>query len=221
MRAMSRAAEVAGLLVTAAMVVPTNAAAQRSGVQIWSTVCGQCHIAQPPNRYMAKDWESIGIHMMVTARLTSAQARAVLDFLKQGALQVSMDERDGPQLAATHPPVTGASEVVPAMQVSPIAGTDVARTYAAQCAPCHGASGKGDGPAAVAFNPRPADFTDPGLFEGRSDAELVTIIAEGKGAMPPFGALPSDLIAALVQYVRDLSDTQAISTGRKADTTSR
>lgn len=221
MRAMSRAAVVAGFLVTAALVVPTNAAAQRSGVEIWSTVCGQCHIAQPPNRYVAKDWESIGIHMIVTARLTSAQGRAVLDFLKQGALQVSMDAPDAPQQAAAHAPVSGASMVIHAMQVSQIAGKDVAGTYAAQCAPCHGAGGKGDGPAAVAFNPRPADFTDPGLFAGRSDAELVTIIAEGKGGMPPFGSLPSDMITALVQYVRGLSHTQAVPPGRKAVTTSR
>ena len=221
MRAMSRAAVVAGFLVTAALVVPTNAAAQRSGVELWSAVCGRCHIAQPPNRYVAKDWESIGIHMIVTARLTSAQGRAVLDFLKQGALQVSRDAPDAPQQAATHAPVTGAGMVIHATQVSQIAGKDVAGTYAAQCAPCHGASGKGDGPAAAAFNPRPADFTDPGLFEGRSDAELVAVISEGKGGMPPFGALPSDMITALAQYVRGLSHTRAVSPGRWAVTTSR
>src|SRR5579884_2445350 len=33
--------------------------------------------------------------------------------------------------------------------------------FNANCAPCHGASGAGDGPAAASLNPKPADFKTP------------------------------------------------------------
>src|SRR5512134_3746191 len=35
-----------------------------------------------------------------------------------------------------------------------------ARLYAAECASCHGPAGRGDGPAAAALTPVPADLTD-------------------------------------------------------------
>lgn len=44
-----------------------------------------------------------------------------------------------------------------------------ARTlYAAQCASCHGDAGAGDGPAAAALTPKPANFTDPTARDGLS-----------------------------------------------------
>ena len=39
--------------------------------------------------------------------------------------------------------------------------------YEFRCAPCHGFSGKGDGPAAMTLDPRPRDFTR-GLFKFKS-----------------------------------------------------
>lgn len=44
----------------------------------------------------------------------------------------------------------------PAQNISPADGPEMFRSY---CSPCHGISGKGDGPAAAALNPRPADLT--------------------------------------------------------------
>ena len=49
--------------------------------------CGNCHRTQPGDRYTAKDWEAIGMHMTITARLTDAQAAAVLEFLKSSAMK--------------------------------------------------------------------------------------------------------------------------------------
>ncbi len=46
--------------------------------------------------------------------------------------------------------------VEPATNVSPTDGPGMFRSY---CAPCHGISGKGDGPAAAALTPKPADLT--------------------------------------------------------------
>ncbi|MGK7312306.1 MAG: c-type cytochrome [Candidatus Longimicrobiales bacterium M2_2A_002] len=47
-----------------------------------------------------------------------------------------------------------------------------------QCAACHGKTGRGD--AAAAFQPKPADFSDPKFQDARKDAQLREIIASGK-----------------------------------------
>ena len=52
------------------------------------------------------------------------------------------------------------------------------------CVTCHGASGKGDGPAAAALPPpKPADWTSPKI-QAESDGELFWKISNGRGAMP-------------------------------------
>ena len=67
-----------GLLVVLSLVLPSETLAQRSGVEIWAANCGRCHILQPTNKYNAKDWRSVGVHMGIYARLTSAEAEAGL-----------------------------------------------------------------------------------------------------------------------------------------------
>lgn len=58
-------------------------------------------------------------------------------------------------LAQTTPQV----KFEPAKDISPTDGVGMFRGY---CAPCHGTSGKGDGPAAAALNPKPANLTEFG-----------------------------------------------------------
>ena len=62
--------------------------------------------------------------------------------------------------------------------------------FAAQCAVCHGNSGKGDGPAAAQLNPPPSDLTVAVHTPIASDAYLYWTLAEGGApigsAMPPF-----------------------------------
>ena len=53
------------------------------------------------------------------------------------------------------------------------------------CVSCHGASGKGDGPAAAALNPKPADWTSAKV-QKESDGELFWKISNGRGPMPPW-----------------------------------
>jgi mono/diheme cytochrome c family protein len=62
--------------------------------------------------------------------------------------------------------------------------------YARYCASCHGTTGRGDGPAAVALVPAPTDLTSSTLalpelmrvIDGRR-----TVRAHGTGAMPVWG----------------------------------
>jgi len=67
-----------------------------------------------------------------------------------------------------------------------------------RCSACHGDSGKGDGPAAIALNPKPRNYTDCAVMSKKSDAELFKVIKEGGPAvglsplMAPFGSQLND-----------------------------
>jgi mono/diheme cytochrome c family protein len=71
------------------------------------------------------------------------------------------------------------------------------------CVSCHGPMGKGDGAAAVALNPKPADWTSSRVQE-ESDGELFWKISNGRGAMPPWKHLPETDRWAIVRYIRTL-----------------
>jgi mono/diheme cytochrome c family protein len=71
------------------------------------------------------------------------------------------------------------------------------------CVSCHGKSGKGDGAAAAALNPKPADWTSKKI-QGESDGELFWKITNGRGAMPAWRHLSENDRWALVQHIRTL-----------------
>jgi mono/diheme cytochrome c family protein len=72
------------------------------------------------------------------------------------------------------------------------------------CASCHGAKGKGDGAAAVALNPKPADWTSQKV-QAESDGEIFWKISNGRGAMPPWKHLAENDRWALIRYIRSLA----------------
>jgi mono/diheme cytochrome c family protein len=80
------------------------------------------------------------------------------------------------------------------------------KLYGYDCAMCHGATGDGKGDLASDFKTKPRDYTDPNSLKDFTDAQLFTIIKDGKGDMPPEAkrAKPDDLWA-LVNYIRSLS----------------
>ena len=73
----------------------------------------------------------------------------------------------------------------------------------ANCVSCHGASGTGNGPAAMALNPRPADWTSKEV-QSETDGALFWKITSGRGAMPAWRHLAENDRWALVQYIRSL-----------------
>jgi len=77
--------------------------------------------------------------------------------------------------------------------------------YKANCSPCHGDKGKGDGPAASALKPKPADHTSAAL-QSETDGSLFYKISEGRNPMPQYKAVFSDKQRwELVNYIRTLS----------------
>lgn len=69
-------------------------------------------------------------------------------------------------------------------------------TYKAKCAACHGADGKGKEAL------KTQDWASSAV-QGMSDAELTSIIADGKGKMPAYGkSLKPDQVKDMVAYIR-------------------
>lgn len=84
--------------------------------------------------------------------------------------------------------------------------------YTIFCAACHGPTGKGDGPAAAALNPKPRKFSDGTYMNGRTDAQLINVIKNGgqpeklSPLMTAFGNVLSDKeIKGIVAYIRSLA----------------
>jgi len=188
-----------GLLVVAAVALASPLDAQRPGAEIWGANCGRCHLLQPTNRYDAKAWEDIGLHMAITARLTSAETTEVIDFLKIAARRVAaLEELEQAEIIR----VASLIALAPAM-------ADPGDVYKSQCEVCHGASGKGDGVAAVAYSPKPTDFTDAAFATSRTLDQVVAMIRDGKNAMPPFAATISPEEArALAGYLIKLGEVK-------------
>jgi mono/diheme cytochrome c family protein len=90
---------------------------------------------------------------------------------------------------------------LPADKKSVEQGEKVAKV---NCTSCHGNKGKGDGPAAVALNPKPADWTSKRV-QGESDGEIFWKITNGRGAMPAWRHLPESDRWAVVRYIRTLA----------------
>lgn len=77
------------------------------------------------------------------------------------------------------------------------------------CANCHGEEGKGNGPLAESFDPRPRDFCDAddiGWHKARTDGEIFWVISKGteSGMIPFEDMLSEEERWALVSFIREL-----------------
>ena len=83
-------------------------------------------------------------------------------------------------------------------------------TYEVTCAPCHGANGKGDGPAAAALNPKPRDHTN-GAYMNKLTNQHIFDVIKGGGAqfgypgMPAQPQLADDTVKNVIAFVRSLA----------------
>jgi len=121
----------------------------------------------------------------------------------------SQSQENKPEIKHVPPPAT-----------SPASGKQMFKAY---CAPCHGPSGKGDGPAAAALKTPPADLTALAKSnDGKFPAAEVTSILRGQGVpahgsheMPVWGPVfwqmshgheteVQQRIANLTQYIESL-----------------
>jgi len=64
--------------------------------------------------------------------------------------------------------------------------------FGQRCVPCHGAVGKGDGPASAGLNPKPRAFGDLEWQKSVTDEHLVKIIRLGGAAVGKSAAMPNN-----------------------------
>jgi mono/diheme cytochrome c family protein len=86
------------------------------------------------------------------------------------------------------------------------------QVWTTRCSLCHGAGGKGDGPAAGPLNPKPRDLSDKKWQTSVDDAHIELVIVKGGPAVklsPMMAANPDleskpDVVRALRAKVRSL-----------------
>ena len=77
--------------------------------------------------------------------------------------------------------------------------------YQRNCQLCHGASGRGDGPATGYVKPAPADISTPAAQAAMTDGGMFWKLTTGRQPMPPFGTKLTERERwVLVHYVRSL-----------------
>jgi mono/diheme cytochrome c family protein len=79
--------------------------------------------------------------------------------------------------------------------------------YTAECASCHGNTGKGDGTKASGANL--VDWVKQERLSQLSEVDMDAVISAGKGDMPGYANLSQDQLAALTAYIRSLTFSNA------------
>ena len=108
------------------------------------------------------------------------------------------------------PPAEPKTSAEDAQKANPVKATPESlakgkKTYAIDCAMCHGETGDGKGDMAADVK-NVTDFTAPDALKNRTDGELFSIIRKGKGDMPPEGdRAKNDDIWNLVNYIRSFA----------------
>ena len=116
-----------------------------------------------------------------------------------GATTTTQRETPPPQYADKTNPMAGNADAI-------ASGKDI---FTTQCQSCHGEKGMGDGPAASALTPHPANLTE--TAKEASDAYIFWRISEGGGMAPFNSAMPEhkdtmseDQIWQVISYIRTL-----------------
>lgn len=80
------------------------------------------------------------------------------------------------------------------------------KLFQQNCVPCHGPTGKGDGPMGKALGIKPGNLTDAARMAHHSDGEIFWKVSKGKDPMPIFEKKLSEKERwDLVAFVRTLA----------------
>jgi cytochrome c oxidase cbb3-type subunit 2 len=117
-----------------------------------------------------------------------------------------------PSTASRSPVAAAVAPSTPAAPTVSLSATETHRLFARTCAPCHGPTGRGDGPVAARLALPPPDWPAPGWRRlaatpaAERDLAAARIIKFGLPGtpMPGHEALPDSAVVALVAHVRSL-----------------
>ena len=152
---------------------------------------------------------SANVRAMI-GELPARPERAGLEATAARLAAAIRDKRPGDEVAKIARELRGRIIETYRVQVSPRRAPDLASApadFATHCAVCHGAAGRGDGPAAKSLTPPPADLTDAARQGQLSVFGLYNTITLGiKGtAMTGFAALSEAQRWALAFHVSTLA----------------
>jgi len=99
----------------------------------------------------------------------------------------SKPERAGTGAAGARPAQGGGG----ATNAQP-AAADGHELFTSRCAPCHGPSGRGDGPGAVALTPKPRNYTDLSWQRSVKDDDIKKTILYGGAAVGKSPSMPAN-----------------------------
>jgi mono/diheme cytochrome c family protein len=189
----------------ALLAAPVEAQRKPGGAEVWGANCGRCHRIRAVDAYDARQWESVVSHMALVARLTSDETQAVREFLV-GAARARQGGGGAAAARAERAPLLVASLAREFPRGAACCDLGTGRSlFEVQCVACHGREGKGNGPAAAAMNPRPANLTNAPRMARLPDDSLVQVVTQGRKGMPGYQKLLSpEQIRELVFYVRSL-----------------
>ncbi len=91
--------------------------------------------------------------------------------------------------------------------------------YVEKCLQCHGDTGNGQGPQAMMYDVKPANFTDAHMMREMTDGEIFWKMSEGRAPMPAFKKqLTEEQRWQLVHYIRTFASPKAAGakTGKSA-----
>ncbi len=94
---------------------------------------------------------------------------------------------------------------------TPAVAVPIDQKYATFCASCHGPKGGGEGPAAVALDPRPRILSDKTWQASASDERIYSVLKNGgpsvglAATMAPWGGVLNDAeIKEMIAFIRSL-----------------
>jgi mono/diheme cytochrome c family protein len=98
--------------------------------------------------------------------------------------------------------------------ISEPARAEAKQIFSTRCFACHGADGRGDGPAGASLVPRPANFHDGSWQNAVNDQHIEQIIQFGGAAVGKSPTMPGnpdltgkpEVVAALREHIRGLAN---------------
>lgn len=145
----------------------------------------------------------------------------ILSATSMAVLMTAACSKKEPEAASQPEASTPAAAAAPAADAAATttaaASDSGASAYGMYCVTCHGATGKGDGVAAAALNPKPADFST-GAFKydvngngTKGDVDDIKAIVHdgaakhgGSPLMAPWPMLSPDQLQAVAEHVKSL-----------------
>ena len=142
-------------------------------------------VLDEPEYQEQREFASQSIRLL--EQLPAAEGRDALVAKSRELLARSDAKAPGEEVSALARAVTADVVRIYRLVVAPRQAPDLQRAatlFAAQCASCHGAAGRGDGPLAKGMDPAPSNFHDDARMKQRSIFGLYNTITLGVGGTP-------------------------------------